>query len=431
VQLSIVRSTGNQAPEHGRRRAVPWGRRSRRARAAAVAFTISVAIVCAPAPAQARKLADVFRKELAGLELEPIGSALANTVASTYPVASASSSVTYAYNPALETFERRTGVLGPIIGERAETIGKGQVNLGVSYSYVHLTSINGQDLGSLENRPSIDGRVVSFPIVGPGGRQVTIQLANGRLTNFLPVHVKADLDVEAHIATPAITYGLTPDLDVNLTLPIVRTSLDVRERDEVPDPRLPDFQLPAGDPHGLMRSRSVSDSSVGVGDLLLRAKYVVTRGKWVDVAAGLGISLPSGDPDDFQGTGDTRVQPEIVFSRRFAGRIEPLLNLSADVNADDVDRSVLRWAIGATGQIAGPLSGALVFLGRHELDRQADKIAEPFFFQIERNDIYDVSIGFRCLLGQGGVASANVIVPLNDAGLRADAIPTFELEYAF
>ena len=34
----------------------------------------------------------------------PIGPALANTVASTYPVASASSSVTYAFNPKTETF---------------------------------------------------------------------------------------------------------------------------------------------------------------------------------------------------------------------------------------------------------------------------------------------------------------------------------------
>jgi len=44
--------------------------------------------------------------------MEPLGPALANTVAGTYPVASASSSVAYVYNPRLEAFERRTGVLG-------------------------------------------------------------------------------------------------------------------------------------------------------------------------------------------------------------------------------------------------------------------------------------------------------------------------------
>src|SRR5512142_2102002 len=49
------------------------------------------------------------------LGLAPIAPVLANTVASTYPVASASSSVVYAYNPQLDTLERQTGVAGPII----------------------------------------------------------------------------------------------------------------------------------------------------------------------------------------------------------------------------------------------------------------------------------------------------------------------------
>src|SRR5262249_12408052 len=156
-------------------------------------------------------LASVFSNELKGLEMEPLGPALADTVAETYPVASASSSVTYVFDPTTETFERETRVLGPIIGERAETIGQGQFNVGFSWSYVHPTSINGTDLSHLENVPSIDGRVVSFPV--PGG----VTLADGRFTNFLPIQVMADLDVKAQLMTPSVTYGITPNWDVNLT----------------------------------------------------------------------------------------------------------------------------------------------------------------------------------------------------------------------
>jgi hypothetical protein len=60
---------------------------------ASVLFNI-VALLCG-SEAQAGTLADVFSPTgtLAGLKLEPLGDALANTVASTYPVASASSSV--------------------------------------------------------------------------------------------------------------------------------------------------------------------------------------------------------------------------------------------------------------------------------------------------------------------------------------------------
>jgi len=142
-----------------------------------------------------------------------------NTVAGTYPVASASSSVTYVFNPKLEAFERQTGVLGPIIGERAQTIGQHQLDISLSYSFVDLATINGDDLDDLVNVPESGGQVVSFPV--PGG----VYLADGRFTTFLPVYVQADIKVTADILTPSVTYGVTPDFDINLTLPIVRTFL--------------------------------------------------------------------------------------------------------------------------------------------------------------------------------------------------------------
>jgi hypothetical protein len=382
-------------------------------------------LVLAPSPAEARKLTDVFADELAGLELESIGEALADTVASTYPVASASSSVAYVYNPKVEAFERRTRVLGPILGERAETIGAGEMDAAVTYSYVHPTQINGDDLDDLTNRPTIGGRVVSFPV--PGG----VTLADGRFANFLPVQVLADLDVEAHIITPGVTYGLTPNLDVNLTLPLVQADLRIEVTDTVPDPRLPEFALLPGDPNARTRRRDFSESSFGVGDALIRLKYVFLRGALADLAAGLGLSLPSGDEEDLHGTGDTRLLPSAIVSRVFAERFEPFLNVGFDINADEVDRSIFRWAVGGTAQIVGPLTGALVFLGRNELEEQSDPIDTPFFFQIERNDIYDAAIGFRYLFLERFLLSANVLVPLNDDGLRADVVPTAQIEYLF
>ena len=412
--------------------------RTRTLMALAVATTAQA--LTAPA-ARASTLADVFTSgELAGLEMGPIGPALANTVASTYPVASASSSVTYVFNPQTETFERRTRVLGPIIGERAETIGKGQLNIGTSISMVDFSTINGDTLGNLVNQPSINGRVVSFPV--PGG----VVLKDGRFTNFLPVEVHANIDVQATIGTPAITYGITPDLDVNLSLPLMETYLNVKVNETVPDPRLPEFMLrscdpggPAGDPNtcapGEIRPTTINvqaaDRAVGFGDLLLRLKYIALRDKPIDLAAGLGVSFPSGNPDNFQGTGTYQVQPAVIVSKVIADRFEPLLNLAVNINASDVSRSSFRWAVGSTGQLYGPLTAAAVFLGTNEFNAQTDPIEAPFFFQINRNDYYNFSFGLRCLFAETGVVSANVIVPLNRDGLRADYIPTIEAEYAF
>src|SRR5262245_11566689 len=294
--------------------------------------------------AHAGSLSDLLRDpRLAKLELAPIGSALANTVASTYPVASASSSVTYTYDPALDMFERQTGVAGPIFGERAETIGRGQLNAGASYSYVRFATINGDDLDDLENRRLVGGRAIVFP-VRPNG----VMLRDGRFTNFLPVRVVADLDVEAHILTPTFTYGLTPDLDVNVSVPLLRTSLDLTARTQVPDPRFPHFALPRGDPNARRDEHSLSDSAEGVGDVLLRVKQVLHRRHPFDVAVGFGLSIPTGNEKDFQGSGNTRLQPTLILSRVFAQRFEPLVNVGIDVNADDPDRSIVRWVVGGT-----------------------------------------------------------------------------------
>jgi hypothetical protein len=119
------------------------------------------------------------------------------------------------------------------------------------------------------------------------------------------------------------------------------------------------------------------------------------------------------------------------MSHVFAERFEPLLDLGVDINADDAERSAFHWAIGGSAQIYGPLTGNLVFLGVNEFKAQADPIETPFFFQIERNDLFDVSVGLRYLFLESGVVSVNFIVPLNDQGLRADFIPTVQVEYAF
>jgi hypothetical protein len=82
---------------------------------------------------------------------------------------------------------------------------------------------------------------------------------------------------------------------VNLTIPVLHTTGDVSGRL---------LQL-GGGPFPVQRGSSL-DTEVGVGDIFLRGKYVSFTGGWGDVAAGLLFRLPSGNEDDFQGTGSSR-----------------------------------------------------------------------------------------------------------------------------
>ena len=383
-----------------------------------------VAICLAATAAHAGITGILNEPRFRALGLAPIAPALANTVASTYPIASASSAVTYVYDPAIDTLVRQAGVAGPIFGERAETIGKGVFNFSASLSYVHLTTINGDSMENLVNQPRVNGQMLIFPV--PKG----ITLADGRFTTFLPVHVSTDLDVNAYVLSPSVTYGVTPDLDLNLTIPLLRTSLGVTTHSKVPDPRFPQFALPPGEEFPISISSDWAAAN-GVGDLLMRAKYVLLRSNYVDVAAGLGISAPSGRQSDLQGTGTTQVEPTLILSHVYGGRFEPLLDVGIDCNANDVSRSIVRWAVGGTYQILERLSTSVVFLGRNELAAQSDPIPTPFFFQIERNDIYDASVGFRWRFAGSGFLGVNALVPLNSDGFRPDAIPTVEASYAF
>src|SRR5262249_49768067 len=113
------------------------------------------------------------------------------------------------------------------------------------------------------------------------------------------------------------------------------------------------------------------------------------------------------------------------------GRFEPLLNVGVACNANDVSRSIVRWGVGGTYQVLERLSTSVVFLGRNELAAQSDPIPTPFFFQIERNDIYDASVGFRWRFAGSAFLGVNALVPLNSDGFRPDAIPPVEASYAF
>lgn len=374
--------------------------------------------------AQAANLADVFRKPaFSELGLAPLGTALATTVASAYPVASASSSVVYEYDFASDTLARRLGVAGPLFGERAATIGRGKLNVGLSYSYIHFSTIDGDDLDSLPSRPRVKAHILSVPVRGG------VTLRDGRFTTFLPVQVTADVDVTANQVEASATYGVTPHLDVNLTVPLLHTSLDLTANGRVPDPRFPSFALPGGRMRDL--APSASADATGIGDVLLRAKYKLHQRGPVDVAVGIMLALPSGEEDDFQGAGATRVRPTLILSRVFARRFEPFLNAGVDCNADHVERSVATWAVGGAAEVFRGVTTVVTFLGRNELGPQAEAIRLPFFFQIERNDIYDFSIGVHWRLAESAHVAADVILPLNRDGLRPDAIPVLQAEYVF
>src|SRR5581483_10360007 len=140
---------------------------------------------------------------------------IAETAARSLPVVSASAGFTYRYNKELDIFERTSDTLGPIFLERPDTLGKGKLNVNVSFQYVQFDEFDGQSLNRLRNTDPIVIRVADVA---------------GNTVGFTANQLRYGLKIQNYITAFSLTYGIFDDLDVNLLVPVIETNLDVGVR---------------------------------------------------------------------------------------------------------------------------------------------------------------------------------------------------------
>src|SRR5262249_51259107 len=159
----------------------------------------------------------------------------------------------------------------PAFLDRADTVGKGRFDIGASMLYANPNQINGDDLGSLSRNILFENpRIINAPDVA------TVSFQKFDLTAF-----------GWYLSS---TYGVTNRMDVNVLLPLFYTHLSVRRTD--------DFRVLGG-----QEMVSGSEGAFGVGDLQLRAKYLL-GGERLRNAVGFALRIPTGNQDDFQSIGD-------------------------------------------------------------------------------------------------------------------------------
>jgi hypothetical protein len=386
-------------------------------------------------PAAARSLRDRLpdAARQVGLEggsaFDAMADAIADTAARTLPILSTSAGFTYRYNAQLEVFERSSETLGPLFIERPDTLGRGKFNMNVSFQYVDLDEFDGQDLDSLENRDPIVARVVDV---------------TGTPLGFTANRLRYDLSLVNYVYGFSLTYGILDDLDVNLLVPVIATDFDLGVTNR---------QVAVADASGAFVPQpgptlagGSDEATVGVGDVLLRAKYQLPRWEALRSAVGLQLRLPSGDEDDFQGTGTFEASPFLALATVFWDRVEPHAAFALDLNADDVERSQGRYQVGIDGDITRRLGASVAFLGRSEFKRSspagetsflhltpAGLRQEPLLgLEFDRKDYFDLSFGLRAVVWRQIMVFANGIYALNDDGLRSSSIiPTVGVEGTF
>jgi hypothetical protein len=392
----------------------------------AVGLVVLVAVSASPAGAALR---DRFSQtaSLVGIQggsaFDALGDAIADSAARSLPIISASAGFTYRYNPQLEIFERTSDTLGPLLLERPDTLGQGKLNVNVSYMYVDLNQLDGTATNKLEG---------PFPIVirrtGAGG------------TTFTADQLRYSFKLVNHIAGVSVTYGVLDNLDVNILLPVISTAFDVTARDRTVS------DLMFNPTPGPERAAGLHDHENSIGDILLRAKYQLEPLGIFRHAAGLQLRLPSGDKDNFQGTGDFEASPFYYLSTVLWGRVEPHANLGLDLRTDDVAKSQARWGLGVDVDVVKRVGLSLGFQGRDQFSGSASASdtsflhltpsgvrAEPLLgIDFGRKDFFDLSFGVRAVVWRQLMVFLNGIYALNDDGLRNDSvIPVAGLEGTF
>lgn len=380
------------------------------------------------------------------------------TEVSALPLASPASGVLFTFDRSLGIVTRSQESFGPILSERAETIGKHRLYLAGTYAFYDFSSLDGINLKHI---PSVFSHV-EFPF--PAGDGIP-----GFEHDYITTQNRIDLKV--HQVTFYGTFGLTNRLDVSVAVPILdvheavsSAAHIVRVQPEPVPPTDPTFALSvngffhyfnSADPAGAVdASFHNAKSAAGLGDVIFRVKGTFFKGERARAALGLDFRTPTGDETNFLGAGAVGVRPFLVFS--YGARVSPHADVGFQYNGDSILAGNVQtgttaklpnqffYAFGVDVGITKRLTGVVDLLGQRISSTVRVKeapfvdefgVAQPGVTQtiLTKSSLNsdDLSLGVKYSPFGNFLITGNILVTLNNAGLRANVVPLVGVSYSF
>lgn len=269
------------------------------------------------------------------------------------PLGSPGSGLVYVYDPALKTFTASTEDLGPILTERANTTGRHKLRFGFTYQRFSFNSLDGSNLHSLpvsfvhvDDMSDQTGNGTSPPVPASNcsiNNGVTGP-SNTGVCGFVRDRISAltNINLALNQYTLSATFGLATRMDVSIAIPINNIHMNVTSVATIIDnSHTADHQFnPAivtscsATPPCLTGTFANSSNATGIGDVVLRAKGVVWSGERAAVAVAADLRLPTGDAQNYLGSGTIGFTPFVIFS--YAARISPHVNVGFEENGNSV-----------------------------------------------------------------------------------------------
>ena len=354
------------------------------------------------------------------------------------PLPSPASGFTYRFDSSLGVFERTTQSFGPILADRADTIGARRISVGFAYQHFTFDTVEGIDLGHV---PAVFTHDNAFLL---GGRQDVVTTSNA-------------IEASVNQATTFVTLGITDRFDVSVAVPVVSNYLKVVSTATIhrlgtTDP-LTHFYRQSDGSVGEERIFTAIGSATGLGDLMVRVKHTVQKGASSGAALGLDLRIPTGDEMNLLGSGTAGLQPFAIWSGTYQ-RVSPHVNASYKWNgssvlagnpargesADFPDQ--VGYAAGVDVSVNPRMTLAFDLLGVNII--KAERLQRETFQALDgRSTFPNVSFtrsSFNSLSGAFGVKASlldrllvdvNLLFKLDEHGLRDKVTPLIGLEYAF
>lgn len=342
------------------------------------------------------------------------------------PTASPASGITLRFDPAAGVPVRTTESLGPILSERAETIGKGRLFLGFTFQRLGFDSIDGTDLKNLP-------MVFNVVVCGPSGCDPTQTV----------VATQNRVDLKVNKFTSVATYGLTNRIDLSVTVPIETVKLGLSRKSSL---------YLQGKPGVFPAPDFGEGESSGIGDIVARAKGTILSRERFGLAGGVDVRFPTGDELNFLGSGAWGVKPFLAASYR--AKISPHANFGYQWNGDSVLASKTVAAVttpagGSKDQLptnifysvgfevpAKKFTFSADFLSFHVFDAlrltPTNSFGQPTLAVTTGSfTTSDGSVGVKINPVAGLILTTNVDIKLDHNGLRHRLIPIFGIAYTF
>jgi hypothetical protein len=359
------------------------------------------------------------------------------------PLPSPASGFIYKFDPATGTFVRSMRSFGPILTDRAETIGRGRLAFSFNQQFFSFDRLDGASLNAI---PAVF-------------RHDNYQTTAGRSDVISTINT-----VTASVAqfTGAATYGVTDRLDVSMALPVVRSRLSLLSNATVQRVGtganlgvhyFRDDNALGG--HGTSRQFFADGTATGVGDLLLRGKGTVMREGNRSLAVGVDVRLPTGDEENLLGSGAAGVRPFVALSGSL-GAFAPHANIAYQWNGKSVLGGDIRtnrkedlpdqfiYAVGSDFSLNSRVSLVADVIGQRVIDSprlrtfpflatgpNGEAALEDLSFDTASYWAANGAVGIKANVAPRLLINFNLRFALNRAGLTDRLAPLVGAEWAF